>query len=131
VPIEYKVNLPISADQFIDVLIRSTLAARRPIADRDCMEGMIRNASLLITAWDGTTLVGIARSVTDFHYACGLSDLAMDVAYQRSGIGRGLIGRTRAHLGPHCKIRLISAPAAKAYYSKIGFVPNPNCWELW
>lgn len=128
--IEYKVNAPISAEQFIDVLTRSTLGERRPLADRACMEGMVRHASLLVTAWDGAKLVGVARAVTDFHYACFLSDLAVDTAYQQAGIGRGLLEQTRQALGPRCKIRLISAPAAAGYYAKLGFIRNERCWEL-
>lgn len=128
--IEFKTNTPISTEQFIDVLTRSTLGERRPLEDRACMEGMVRNASLLVTAWDGAKLVGVARALTDFHYACFLSDLAVDRAYQQAGIGRGLLEQTRQALGPRCKIRLISAPAAAGYYAKLGFVRNARCWEL-
>jgi ribosomal protein S18 acetylase RimI-like enzyme len=128
--IRYELNAPISADQFIDVLNRSTLGQRRPIDDRQCIEGMVRNANLTVTAWDGTTLIGVSRSVTDFHYACYLSDLAVDVAYQRSGIGRELIRRTQQEVGPRCTIRLIAAPASADYYAKVGFVQNHKCWEL-
>ena len=56
---------------------------------------MIEHSNLIVTAWDGQLLVGIARSVTDFHYCCYLSDLAVDVAYQRQGIGRQLIQITQ------------------------------------
>jgi predicted N-acetyltransferase YhbS len=129
-PIDYKVNAEISADQFIDVLNRSTLGDRRPVHDRACIEGMVRNANLTVTAWDGATLVGVARSVTDVHYACYLSDLAVDVAYQRMGIGRALVVRTREQLGPRCTIVLLAAPAAAEYYGRIGFVHNARCWEL-
>jgi ribosomal protein S18 acetylase RimI-like enzyme len=86
--IAYRINAPLSADPFIDLLRRCALGLRRPIEDRDCIEGMVAHANLTVTAWDGDTLVGIARSVTDFHYACYLSDLAVDDAYQRLGIGR-------------------------------------------
>ena len=127
---EYKANQPISAEQFIDVLTRSTLANRRPVGDRECIEGMLEHANLTVTAWDGEQLVGIARSVTDFHYACYLSDLAVDVAYQHGGVGRELIRQTQRELGPRCKVRLISAPAAAGYYPKLGFVRNEQCWEL-
>jgi ribosomal protein S18 acetylase RimI-like enzyme len=128
--IEYRVDRALSADEFIAVLERSTLGERRPVQDRACIEGMVRNSNLMVTAWDGTTLVGVARSVTDFFYACYLSDLAVDVRYQRSGIGRALVQHTLRLLGPHCKIRLIAAPAAAEYYGKIGFVHNARCWEL-
>ncbi len=128
--IEYTINKEISAEQFIDLLRRSTLAQRRPVDDRECIEGMLKHANLTVCAWDADRLVGIARSVTDFHYACYLSDLAVDVSYQHGGIGRELVRRTQRELGPRCKIRLISAPAAMDYYPKLGFVPNLRCWEL-
>lgn len=128
--VEYRVDRPLNADQFVDILERSTLGERRPIADRVCMEGMVSRASLMVTAWDGATLVGVARSMTDFCYACYLSDLAVDVDYQRAGVGRALVQHTLKQLGARCKIRLISAPAAADYYRKIGFVQNLSCWEL-
>lgn len=56
-PIDYKVNVPISTDQFIDVLNRSTLGQRRPIDDRECMEAMVKHANLVVTAWDTDTTV--------------------------------------------------------------------------
>ncbi len=68
--IRYEVNAPVAVEQFIDVLRRSTLGERRPIDDRECLEGMVNNNNLLVTAWDGDKLVGVARSMTDFHYAC-------------------------------------------------------------
>lgn len=83
-----------------------------------------------LPSWDEDKLVGIARSMTDFHYACYLSDLAVDVACQHSGIRRKLIRLTRQALGPRCKLRLISAPAAAGYYPKLGGVRNEQCWEL-
>ena len=128
--IEYRINAPLTADQFIDVLNRSTLGQRRPVDDRECMEGMVRNSNLCVTAWDGTKLVGIARSMTDFHYACYLSDLAVDTRYQRSGIGKALIATTQRQLGPRCKIRLIAAPDAAAYYPRIGLTQNTKCWDI-
>ena len=74
----YRINAPISADQFIALLRRCSLGARRPIEDHACIEGMLIHANLTVTAWDDDKLVGIARSVTDVHYACYLSDLAVD-----------------------------------------------------
>lgn len=88
--IEYKINIPLTADQFIDLLVRSTLGERRAIDDRVCMEGMVANSNLMVTAWEQGTLVGIARSMTDFHYACYLSDLAVAKSHQKMGIGKQL-----------------------------------------
>jgi predicted N-acetyltransferase YhbS len=91
---------------------------------------MLRHSNLLCTAWDGEKLVGIARSVTDFEFCCYLSDLAVDAAYQRSGIGRRLIALTQSCLGPKATIILLAAPKATAYYPKLGFEAHDSAWLL-
>ena len=128
--IEYKINEPITTDQFVSLLKASTLGERRPIEDRECMEGMISNSNLIVSAWHNLQLVGIARSVTDFHYACYLADLAVSLEHQKSGIGKRLQILTQEQLGPKCKLILIAAPTANQYYESIGFNNNPRCWVL-
>jgi ribosomal protein S18 acetylase RimI-like enzyme len=128
--INYKVNAPVTTEQFIELLRTSTLGERRPIKDRACMEGMVKNADLTVTAWNSEKLVGLARSVTDVSFACYLSDLAVRKKYQKCGIGKNLLVITQEQLGPKCKVILLAAPAAKAYYEHIGFTKHPRCWVL-
>jgi predicted N-acetyltransferase YhbS len=128
--IRYQHDRSIGEDEFIDLLRRSTLAERRPVEDRNCVKAMIQHANLLCTAWDGETLVGVARSVTDFEYCCYLSDLAVDAAYQKRGVGRELIRLTQSRLGQQAKIILLAAPAAEKYYPRIGFEAHPSAWIL-
>jgi ribosomal protein S18 acetylase RimI-like enzyme len=128
--IKYKINAPVSTEQFIALLNKSTLGKRRPVEDYDCMEGMIKNSNLKITAWDGEKMVGIARSMTDFNFACYLSDLAVDIKYQNKGMGKMLLKLTQEQLGPNCTLILISAPAANTYYEHLGFTNNQRCWTL-
>jgi len=128
--IRYEHERTISPSEFINLLQRSTLAERRPVEDAKCIEAMLCHANLLCTAWDGVKLVGVARSVTDFEYCCYLSDLAVDEAYQKQGIGRELIKLTQSRLGSRAKIILLSAPKAVDYYPKIGFEAHPSAWTL-
>jgi GNAT superfamily N-acetyltransferase len=128
--ITYKTHHPLTPAEFIDVLNRSTLGERRPIDDPAAIAGMVNNADITVTAWDGDKLIGVARSVTDFTYCCYLSDLAVDVAYQRQGVGVELMALTQAQLGPGCKIILLAAPAAADYYLRVGFEHHPRCWVL-
>ncbi|MFZ0134934.1 MAG: GNAT family N-acetyltransferase [Desulfobacterales bacterium] len=128
--IVYKINVPVSTDQFIELLRKSTLGERRPIDDRECMAGMVKHSNLMVTAWHGEKLIGIARSMTDFHYACYLSDLAVHRKNQKSGIGKKLIAITQEELGPKCKLILLAAPTANSYYKHIGFTNNRRCWVL-
>ena len=128
--LRFATDVPLSPAQFTDLLRRSTLAARRPVDDAECVAGMVANADLTVTAWRGDRLVGVARSVTDFTYCCYLSDLAVDEACKGEGIGRELIARTRDALGPGCTLILLAAPAAAGYYPKIGFDAHPSAWVL-
>src|SRR5882757_7815512 len=116
----YTADQKLTIEQFIDVLNRSTLGERRPVADRERIASMLQHANLLCTAWDGDLLVGVARSVTDFSFCCYLSDLAVDAAYQKQGVGTELIRVTQSKLHPQCKVVLLAAPKAEEYYPKIG-----------
>ena len=128
--IRYETERTITADDFIDVLRRSTLGERRPLDDSKCIAAMLRHADLLCTAWHGPTLVGVARSVTDFEYCCYLSDLAVDEAYQKQGIGRELIRLTQSKLGLNAKLILLAAPKAENYYPKLGFAAHRSAWII-
>lgn len=118
-------------DEVLEVYRSSGLGLRRPIEDRQRMDAMVRNANLVLVArdTDDGTLIGIARSVSDFAYVTYLSDIAVAGTHQRSGIGRALIDATRKE-APTAKIVLLSAPAAAEYYPHIGFAPHTSAWVL-
>jgi GNAT superfamily N-acetyltransferase len=129
--ITYAHEADLSVTEFIDVLHRSTLARRRPVDDLPLMDGMLRHADIIMTARtaDGL-LVGISRAISDFHYCTYLSDLAVDQAHQRSGIGKQLIRRTHEMAGLGSNLILLSAPAARDYYPYIGMQPHESCWII-
>ena len=124
----YRTNHPVSRAQFIALLQKTSLGARRPLAEAERIDAMLKNADLLISAWDDEHLVGIARAVTDYAYCCYLSDLAVDEAYQRRGIGQELLASLKQALHPQCKIILLAAPQAVDYYPHIGFEQHPSAW---
>ena len=128
--IVYAFEPDLSAEEFRDVLVASTLSARRPAKDLGRLERILRQANIVATARDGAKLVGISRAITDFSYCCYLSDLAVDAAYQRRGIGRRLIEATQAQAGPQTTLILLSAPAAESYYPKIGMKRHESCWII-
>ena len=124
----YRTNHPVSRAQFIALLQKTSLGARRPLAEAERIDAMLQNADLLISAWDDDRLVGIARAVTDYAYCCYLSDLAVDEAWQRRGIGQELLATLKQALHPQCKIILLAAPQAVDYYPHIGFTQHPSAW---
>ncbi|MCG6925116.1 MAG: GNAT family N-acetyltransferase [Acidobacteria bacterium] len=127
--IEYRTGNDLDLDEVVEVYVESTLGERRPVADRERMAGMLREANLVVTAWDGQRIVGISRSVSDFHYATYLSDLAVRLSHQKRGIGVELIRRTQ-RAAPLAAVILLSAPAAVDYYPRIGFTRHESAWIL-
>ncbi len=126
----YQIEPSLTVDEFIDLLRRSTLAERRPVDDRTTMELMLKNASVIVTARVDRILVGVSRAISDFAYCTYLSDLAVDEAYQRKGIGRELIGRTHEAAGLNTSLILLAAPKARAYYPHIGMQGHDSCWWI-
>jgi GNAT superfamily N-acetyltransferase len=128
--IVYRYGNDLDLDAVIELYRASTLGQRRPVDDRDCMAAMMAQANLVVTAWDGPLLVGIARSLTDFCYVGYLADLAVRQSHQRQGIGIQLIQKTREQLGPRSKLVLLAAPQAVDYYPHIGFSQHHSAWLL-
>lgn len=128
--ITYSYDAQLTVEQVIELFNKSTLGERRPVDRPDIFQGMIDNADIMISAWDGDLLVGIARSLSDFTYVTYLADLAVDEAYQHKGIGKQLIEETQKRTKPECMMVLLAAPKANDYYPKLGFVHNPRAWMI-
>lgn len=127
--LNYQLEPELTAAEFVDVLIRSTLGQRRPVGNLDCMKGMLRHADVIVTARNESgLLVGVSRAISDFHYCTYLSDLAVDVAFQKMGIGKQLIAETHQAAGKSTQLILLAAPAATEYYARVGFEQHGSCW---
>ncbi len=100
--IEYRAGNDLDLDQVIELYQASTLGERRPIHDRPRFSAMLRNANLVITAWD----------------------------HQKRGIGKELIRLTQLGGGPNTTILLLAAPAAEKYYPRLGFSQARQAWLL-
>ncbi|MCI0464739.1 MAG: hypothetical protein L0Z62_48060 [Gemmataceae bacterium] len=77
----------LSPDDFIGVLVRSTLAERRPVSDLDTIRARPKNADMILTARLDGLLVSVSRAITDLACCTDLSDLTVDEGHQREGIG--------------------------------------------
>jgi len=116
--ITYSTTAIPDTQQIIDLYESAGL--NRPTKDAARIKKMYDNSNLIVSAWDGDLLVGIARSLSDFCYACYLSDLAIREEYKKAGIGKKLVALTREVIGDESMLLLLSAPTAMEYYPKIG-----------
>ncbi len=117
--IEYKTGVVPDVSEIISVYNSSGI--NRPTIDKERISKMYENSNLIVTAWENKKLVGISRSLTDFCYACYLSDLAVRKDKQKDGIGKKLIEITQTEIGEKTALILLSAPLAMDYYPKVGF----------
>lgn len=130
--VTYRIEIDLDPLEYVDLLHRSGLAARRPVTDPQRIRRMLAHASLVVVARCRRTgrLVGLARALTDYAHCCYLSDLGVDRDWQGLGIGEALIRRTAAAAGRHARLLLLAPPAASAFYPRIGLQRFDNCWGL-
>lgn len=117
--IQFKVNTKVSAAAVTEVYKSSGID--RPIHDQARIQTIFEQSNLLITAWDGDQLIGIARSLTDYNYCCYLADLAVKKEYQRFGVGKTLIELTENAIGENTMLIALSSSSVAEYYPKEGF----------
>lgn len=128
--IEFRVNAPVTTDHFIELMKNASPGESPLLQDPARVRSVIAHSNLIVTAWEGSVLVGIARSLTDFYCVCYLSDLAVHRVYQNCGIGTRLQSLTREQLGPVCELILIASTSASSYYGRLGYIANNRCWIL-
>lgn len=126
--IEYRHNFPLNPIDVARVFDSSGIT--RPTNDIPRIARMFIASNLVISAWANEVLVGVCRTLTDYSYCCYLSDLAVDEAFQRHGIGKELIRRVQSAVGNEVSLILLSAPGAMSYYPSVGFAKAENAFVI-
>ena len=89
------------------------------------LEKAINGTSEFATAWDGTRLVGTARSITDGGQNALIATVVVHPAYQGLGVGERMV-----HLltdeWDQVRFSLSAAPGLEDWYRKLGFLPDPH-----
>jgi len=115
----YKFDVVPAVEQVIELYDDAGLP--RPTHDPRRIRTMFENSDLIVTAWNGSKLVGVSRTITDWVWCSYLADLAVSPDYKRSGIGKKLIELTKERVGEQSMVLLLSVPTAMEYYPKVGF----------
>ncbi len=126
--IEYRQNFPLNPADVARVFDSSGIT--RPTNDIPRIARMFAASNLVISAWANGVLVGVCRALTDYSYCCYLSDLAVDQAHQKHGIGKELIRRVQNTVGDEVSIILLSALGAMSYYPSVGFAKAENAFLI-
>jgi ribosomal protein S18 acetylase RimI-like enzyme len=101
---------------------RDFLALAQRVWPRNYSEADARQAltqTLNIGAWDGDTLVGSVRLLTDGYFFATIPEILVAPEYQGSGIGRELMRRIVSR-APRGKVAFGAQPESVAFFEHIG-----------
>jgi ribosomal protein S18 acetylase RimI-like enzyme len=114
----------ITAEEYIDFLKRTDLGSQYP-KERfyDRIAKLVSSVSISLVARNECgTVVGVLFGLTDFSYWLYVTDLGVDKAYTRQGIGRQLMKTAHEIAGGEKDIAvyLIANENAVGFYEKLG-----------
>lgn len=114
----------ISAEEYIEFLKRTDLGAQYP-KERfpERIARLVQTVSISLTARDEQdTIVGVLFALTDYAYWLYVTDLGVDRAYTKQGIGRALMKTAHEIAGGEKDIAvyLIANENAVPFYEKLG-----------
>ena len=114
----------LSADEYIAFLKRTDLGSQYPKERfEERIERLVRNVSISLVARDRNgTVIGVLFGLTDYSYWLYITDLGVDRAYERQGVGKRLMKTAHDIAGGEKDIAvyLIANNDAIPFYEKLG-----------
>lgn len=109
----------------------ATLYRRAPLLRQtdhpEKLRESFEKSQLVLSAWEGERLVGIARVLTDGYQVSYLCDLAVEPDLQGSGLGKRLIDAVTERVrGTELVLR--DSNLSSGFYEHLGFTPVQNGW---
>jgi len=126
-PITYYTDERLTVEEYIDFLKRSDLGSMYPkqrFSER--IGRLLQHVAVMITARTAEgLLVGVCLGLTDFAYFLYLTDIGVDRAYTRQGIGSHLLALAHEQAGGVEDICIItwSNKNATGFYEAYGMQP--------
>lgn len=123
----------LTAEEYIDFLKRTDLGSQYPKERfRERIEKLVKNVSISLVARNEDGLVvGVLFAITDFAYWLFLTDLGVDRAYVRQGIGKNLIKTAHEIAGGEKNIAIYTVANENAieFYEKLGMKKSDDVMQ--
>jgi ribosomal protein S18 acetylase RimI-like enzyme len=123
----------ISAEEYIDFLKRTDLGQQYPKEDFvNRIKTLVKNVQIsLVVRNTENQIIGVCYGLTDFAYWLLLTDLGVDRAYGRKGIGKILVETAHELAGGEKNIVLCAYVNDKAipFYEKLGMRKSVEVME--
>ena len=114
----------LTAEEYIDFLKRTDLGSQYPQERFDSrIRKLVNNVSISLTARnESNKVVGVLFGLTDFCYWLYVTDLGVDRAYTKQGIGKKLMKTAHEIAGGEkdIEVYLIANENAVPFYEKLG-----------
>jgi len=82
-------------------------------------EKALKNNSLVVTAWDGANLIGMARVLSDNVNDTYITDVVVSPSHQKNNIGRQMVSKI-LDTYPHTAIYVCGLSTAEGFFEKCG-----------
>ena len=123
----------ITADEYIGFLKRTDLGSQYTQERfRDRIEKLVKNASISLIARNSDGLIiGVLFGLSDFAYWLFITDLGVDRAYEKQGIGTRLIKTAHQLAGGEKDIAvyLVANENAIPFYEKLGMEQSTDVMQ--
>ena len=95
------------------------------------LERALRNSHSLVTAWDGSRLVGLGNAISDGALVVYYPHMLVLPEYQGRGIGREIVRRLMARYAGFHQHILVADGGAIEFYRKCGFGRAGHTEPMW
>ncbi len=123
----------LTAEEYIDFLKRTDLGSQYPQERFDSrIRKLVNNVSISLTARnESNKVVGVLFGLTDFCYWLYVTDLGVDRAYTKQGIGKKLMKTAHEIAGGEKDIAvyLIANENAIPFYEKLGMKKSEDVMQ--
>ncbi|MCX7635731.1 MAG: GNAT family N-acetyltransferase [Syntrophales bacterium] len=100
------------------LLKEAGMAYHRP----ESHERAFRNSYAVVFVFDGTTLIGFGRAVSDGAYQAAIYDVVVAAPYRKQGLGRTIMEGIMERLST-CNVILYANHGTDGFYHRFGFRP--------
>ena len=127
-PITFSDRNDFDAAQLIHLYRQAPWAKHRALEQA---QAMLAKTDVVISAWDGTRLVGFGRVLTDYVFRASIWDVIVDREYQKRKIGTEIVRRSLDHPTLQHVELLWLCTRMPGFYERLGFSAKEQTGMVW
>lgn len=127
-PITFSDRNDFDAAQLIHLYRQAPWAKHRALEQA---QAMLAKTDVVISAWDGTRLVGFGRVLTDYVFRASIWDVIVDREYQGRKIGTEIVRRILDHPTLQQVELFWLCTRMPGFYERLGFSAKEQTGMVW